>query len=155
MRATTRILTTLIAAAPLALIAGPAQSAPPGTRASFVVNTQFRQGPSPIVAATGPFTSCTSVIDRNGAGQQTGPRSILFTGEKQLLCGDFEVIVVYQATVNQASGRKTFGTWSVVSSTLPGVEFGGGRLTGDAARCELLAGSDGCILDTFTGQVFS
>jgi hypothetical protein len=32
-------------------------------------------------------------------------------------------------------------------------EHGGGRLVGDAARCELLPGSEGCILDTFTGHV--
>jgi hypothetical protein len=41
----------------------------------------------------------------------------------------------------------------VTDSTLTGVSFGGGRLTGDSARCEILAGSEGCILDTFTGVV--
>ncbi len=50
-------------------------------------------------------------------------------------------------------GRKTFGTWTILESTLPGVETGGGRLKGDSARCEILVGSQGCILDTLSGYV--
>jgi hypothetical protein len=121
---------------------------------SFVVNTQFRSGPSPIIAATGPLATCTTVTENEGAQAiPTGPRSLLFVGTKTLDCANGTVTIAYQATINTASGRKTFGTWSVVDSTLPGIAFGGGRLTGDSTRCELLAGSDGCILDTFTGRV--
>jgi hypothetical protein len=121
---------------------------------SFVVNTQFRSGPSPVVAATGPLSTCTTVTENEGAQAiPTGPRSLLFVGTKTLACANGTVTIAYQATINTASGRKTFGTWSVVDSTVPGVAFGGGRLTGDSARCQVLAGSDGCILDTFTGRV--
>jgi hypothetical protein len=131
-----------------------AANAAPSDATSFVVNTQFRPGPSPIVAATGALASCTTAEELPGSlGIQTGPRTILFVGTKELVCDGGTVTVAYQATLNQAGGRKTFGTWQVVDSTLPGVAFGGGRLTGDSARCELLGGSEGCILDTFTGRV--
>ena len=123
---------------------------------SFVVNTQIGLPTSPIVAATGPLSTCTTATEHAG-GQAipTGPRSLLFVGTKTLDCANGTVTIAYQATINTASGRKTFGTWSVVDSTLPGVEFGGGRVAGDNARCELLAGAEGCILDTFTGGVGS
>jgi hypothetical protein len=143
----------LLATAVAVALPGPAEAAH-SDDTSFVVNTQFRDGPSPIVAATGPLSTCISAEELPGSlAVQTGPRSILFAGIKRLVCAGGTVTVSYQATLNQASGRKTFGTWSVIDSTLPGVAFGGGRLTGDAARCEVLAGSEGCILDTFTGRV--
>ena len=51
------------------------------------------------------------------------------------------------------AGRKTFGDWWVVSSTLPGVTVGGGKLMGDSRGCEPVPGSDGCITDSFSGFV--
>jgi hypothetical protein len=69
------------------------------------------------------------------------------------VCAGGTVTIDYEAAVNLASGRKTFGTWTVIDSTLAGVSFGHGRLTGDSARCEILPGSEGCILDKFTGTV--
>ncbi|TWG97105.1 hypothetical protein L615_003900000280 [Nocardioides sp. J9] len=140
------------AAATAATVPLPAGAAP--DTEVFVVSTQFWDGPSPVVAATGPFAGCTSVQELDGAQAiQTGPNSVLFVGTKELDCADGTVTIAYEATINTRSGRKTFGTWSVVDSTLDGVAFGGGRLTGDAARCELLPGAEGCILDTFTGSV--
>jgi hypothetical protein len=149
------LATAVLAAAALVALPGGAEAAQDGST-SFVVNTQFRDGPSPIVAATGALAACTTAEELPGSlGIQTGPRTILFTGTKELDCNGGTVIIAYQATLNQQGGRKTFGTWQVQESNLPGVMFGGGRLTGDAARCELLAGSEGCILDTFTGRVFA
>ena len=131
-----------------------ASSAAQDSATYFVVNTQFRSTPSPIVAATGPLATCTTVKE-NAGGQAipTGPRSVLFVGTKTLRCATGTVTIAYEATSNTASGRKTFGTWSVVDSTLPGVAAGGGRVSGDSTQCQVLAGSSGCILDTFTGRV--
>lgn len=64
-----------------------------------------------------------------------------------------DVLISYEATSNVASGRRTSGTWQVIDSTLDGVESGGGQVKGDAARCTVGPGSDGCILDTFRGSV--
>jgi hypothetical protein len=41
----------------------------------------------------------------------------------------------------------------VVSSTLPGVTSGGGKLMGDSRGCMLVPGSQGCITDVFSGFV--
>jgi hypothetical protein len=150
----TRAAAGLVAAAGLLAAPGAAEAAP-DSRTTFVVNTQFWDEPSPIVSATGPLASCTSVQDEPGLATQTGPRTVLFSGVKTLNCAGGTVTITFEATLNFAAGRKTFGTWSVVDSTLPGVSFGGGRLTGDSTRCELLPGSEGCILDTFSGFVGS
>ena len=142
-----------VAAVAVVAVPGAAQAAQ-DSATSFVVNTQFRSGPSPILSATGPLATCTTATENEGSQAiPTGPRTVLFVGTKTLDCADGTVTIAYQATINNSSGRKTFGTWSVIDSTLPGVEYGGGRLVGDAARCELLPGSEGCILDTFTGHV--
>jgi hypothetical protein len=148
-----KLVVALLASAAAVVVPSGAHAAQ-SSATSFVVNTQFQPGPSPIISATGALSGCTSAEELPGSlGIQTGPRTIMFVGTKLLDCAGGTVTIAYQATLNQAAGRKTFGTWSVIDSTLPGFASGGGRLTGDAARCELLAGSDGCILDTFTGHV--
>lgn len=148
-----RATVVLALAATFAAPAAAAEAAQ-DSRATFVVNTQFRAEPSPIVEATGPFADCSTATENEGAlAIQTGPRTTLFTGTKTLDCDGGSVTIAYEATINDSATRKTFGTWTVIDSTLPGVAFGGGRLTGDARGCELLAGSEGCILDTFTGNV--
>lgn len=142
----------LMAACAFVTVPGNAQAAK-GTKASFTVNTQFSPDLSPIVAATGPFTACTTVTDLGGDAVDTGPNTVLFTGQKRLNCAGGTVVLAYEARLNLAAGRKTVGTWTVLESTLSGVEAGGGRLKGDSARCEVLPGSDGCILDVFSGHV--
>jgi hypothetical protein len=146
--------TSIVLLAASALVTSPSQAqAAKGIEASFTVSTQFSPDPSPIVAATGPFTACTTVTDLGGDAVDTGPNTVLFTGEKRLNCDGGTVVLAYEARLNLAAGRKTFGTWTILESTLAGVETGGGRLKGDAARCEILPGSEGCILDVFTGHV--
>ncbi len=78
----------------------------------------------------------------------------MFSGEKVLACGADEVVVHFDSTVNAKAGRKSFGDWYVVSSTLAGVAGGSGTVKGDSKSCTPVAGSFGCILDTFTGNVF-
>ena len=151
-RPLTKASIILLAASALVIVPSSAQAAK-GTKASFSVSTQFAPNPSPIVAATGPFTACTTVTDLGGDAVDTGPKTVLFTGEKRLNCDGGTVVLSYEARLNLAAGRKTFGTWTILESTLPGVEAGGGRLKGDAARCEILPGSEGCILDVFSGHV--
>ena len=142
----------LLAASALVTVPGGAQAAP-GTKASFTVSTQFSPDPSPIVAATGPFTACTTVTDLGGDAVDIGPNTVLFTGQKRLNCDGGTVVLSYEARLNLAAGRKTFGTWTILESTLSGVDTGGGRLKGDSARCEILPGSEGCILDVFSGNI--
>jgi hypothetical protein len=143
----------LLAASALVTVPAQAQAAT-GTKASFGVSTQFSPDPSPILTATGPFTACTTVTDLGGQAVDTGPNTVLFTGTKRLNCAGGTVVLSYEARFNTAAGRKTFGTWTILESTLPGVDAGGGRLKGDAARCEILPGSEGCILDVFSGRVW-
>jgi hypothetical protein len=142
----------LLAASALVTSPGAAHAAQ-GTKASFAVSTQFSPDPSVIVAATGPFTACTTVTDLGGDAVETGPNTVLFTGQKRLNCDGGAVVLSYEARLNLAAGRKTFGTWTILESTLSGVETGGGRLKGDSASCEVVAGSGGCILDVFSGYV--
>jgi hypothetical protein len=151
-RTLTKAFIVLLAASALVTLPGSALAAK-GTKASFTVSTQFSPEPSPILAATGPFTACTTVTDLGGDAADIGPNKVLFTGEKRLNCDGGTVVLAYEARLNLAAGRKTFGTWTILESTLAGVETGGGRLKGDAARCEILPGSEGCILDVFTGHV--
>ena len=151
-RPSTKAAVALLATSALVALPGHAQAAK-GTKASFVVSTQFSPDPSPILSATGPFTACTTVTDLGGDAVDTGPNTVLFSGQKRLNCDGGTVVLSYEARLNLAAGRKTFGTWTIVESTLPGVHAGGGRLKGDSARCELLPGSEGCILDVFSGHV--
>jgi hypothetical protein len=153
----TRYLPALTAALLCCAVAAspwPAQAAI-GAPTAFVVDTQFLDGPSAIVSATGSLASCTSVVTRDQVATPVGPSTVMFSGEKVLACGPDEVVVHFDSTVNARAGRKSFGDWYVISSTLTGVAGGSGTVKGDSKSCTPVAGSAGCILDTFTGAVFS
>ena len=143
--------TTALVVTPLVALAAPAEASG-HERVTFVVDTQFVNAPSDMTG-TGPLESCTQVLDLGGGGVPTGPNTVLFFGAKELQCAGGTVTIEYEATMNFRKGRRTSGTWWVVESTLPGVTGGGGQLKGDNERCTLEAGSEGCILDTFTGFV--
>jgi hypothetical protein len=154
-----RTASTVLALAAVAAVglSAPAQAA--GTRTSFTVDTQFVAGDSMIVAASGPLATCTSVSDASNEPQGRTHSQALFTGNKILHCGESTVVIGYEAFISfpapPASGGAftTHGKWWVEESDLPGVTSGGGTLMGDSRRCELAAGSEGCILDTFMGSV--
>jgi len=114
----------------------------------FVVDTQFQPGRSAIVEASGLFSACTGVRERDQTARVDGP--IRFTGEKRLSCAEgARVVVVYDVTFNPGTGR-TAGTWRVTASTLPGVQDGDvGVLVGDPGGCTALH-ADGCILERAT-----
>ena len=128
----------------------------PGARTVVVVDTQFVAGPSQVLEASGPLASCTEVVTLEGEGEQIKPNTVLFSGVKLFVCNGGTVTVSYEATLNLAAAERrparTSGTWTVVDSTLAGVASGGGVLKGDA-RCEPVAGAEGCIIDTFRGRV--
>jgi hypothetical protein len=138
----------------LGLVTATPASGAVGTSTSFVVDTQFVDGPSDIVSATGDLASCTEVLDLGGTITQVTRVKVQFSGEKVLACGAHEVVVHYDAQFNGEAGRRTFGDWYVVSSTLPGVQGGSGTLKGDNRTCTLEEGSEGCITDTFTGATY-
>ena len=119
----------------------------------FVVDTQFREGPSDIVSAGGAFADCTSVTDVNAGGEQIGPKRVLFFGDKIVQCGDDTVTIHYNATINLSSSKKTSGHWFVAESTVPGITEGSGTVRGDNRACVVAVDSGGCILDTFAGAV--
>ena len=125
-----------------------------GTPTTFVIDTQFAPAPSDIVSATGDLASCTQAVERNAVATQLTRNRVQFSGEKVLTCGSYEVVVHYDAELNAAAGRRTFGDWYVVSSTLPGVDGGSGTVKGDGRTCTPQEGSDGCITDTFTGATY-
>jgi len=125
-----------------------------GTPTTFVIDTQFVDGPSDIVSATGGLASCTEVVDLNGTATQITRTKVQFSGDKELSCGRYEVVIHYDAQMNGEAGRRTFGDWYVVSSSLPGVDGGSGTLKGDSRTCTLDEGSGGCITDTFTGATY-
>lgn len=152
MRATTISASPLLAITSLLLPAA-ASAAPDAERTVLVVDTQFREGASDVVSATGPLSGCHSVLDLESGAEQVGPVRTTFTGVKEIQCGGGSVVVGYEATLNFQADRKTSGTWWVIESTLPGVTSGGGTLKGDAARCEPEPGAEGCILDVFRGSV--
>ncbi|HUW16687.1 MAG TPA: hypothetical protein VMW94_06385 [Actinomycetes bacterium] len=131
---------------------GPAWGAS-GSKTSFTVDTQFLDAPSEIVAATGPLAACTAVESLSNEVAQTSPNRLEFSGQKVLICGEGQVLISYAARFNMPSGYRTFGTWTIVESTLPGVTTGGGTLKGDNRDCTLLPDSGGCILDEFVGTV--
>ena len=135
-----------------------------GTKTMFTVDTQFVDGPSDIVAASGPLSSCTQVSDLDGNADLRTHNQLVFTGVKLLSCGTASVTIGYQAFITlpafqnpnvlpAGGGFKTLGTWWVVSSTLAGVSSGGGTLMGDNRTCTLDPGSEGCITDLFRGMV--
>ena len=139
----------LAAAAATAAVAAPATAASPDY---FVVNTQFWGEPSPIVEAGGSFADCTSVTDLFNGAEQIAARKLLFFGDKRVDCADGSVVIHYVAEFNFVAARRTSGHWYVVESTVPGIGEGYGTVRGDSTACELLAGSEGCIRDTFAGN---
>jgi hypothetical protein len=145
------------AALVLTTLSVPAASGAPGTKTVVVVDTQFIDEPNQVLRASGPLASCTEVVDLEGDGVQISPNKVLFFGVKEFSCGGGSTVTVsYEATLNFVASEhrpgRTSGTWAVVDSTLEGVASGGGVLKGDA-RCEPVAGADGCIIDTFRGHV--
>ena len=148
----------VVALAVTGLALGVAAAAPAsgaiGTPTTFVIDTQFVDGPSDIVSATGGLASCTEVVDLNGTATQVTRTKVQFSGEKELSCGRYEVVIHYDAQLNGEAGRRTFGDWYIVSSNLPGVEGGSGTLKGDSRTCTPVEGSGGCITDTFTGATY-
>jgi hypothetical protein len=153
---TRRYVAAAVAAIGLTLAfasAAPA-SAAVGTPTTFVIDTQFVDGPTDIVSATGGLASCTEVVDLDATITQITRVKVQFSGEKELTCGRYEVVIHYDAQFNGEASRRTFGDWYVVSSTLPGVDGGSGTLKGDNRTCTLEEGSEGCITDTFTGATY-
>ena len=130
--------------------ATPAEAA--AARTTFVIDTQFISAPSAIVSATGPLSSCTSAVDLEGDGVQTGPRTVLFFGVKELQC---------------ARGPSRSPTRPPRTSPADAVRRAPGRSSTRPRRCRerrrtgqgrqrtvhVQAGADGCILDTFRGSV--
>jgi hypothetical protein len=120
----------------------------------FVVDTQFTGAPSTIVDAGGAFTGCTSVRDLGGTAEQTGPNQFTFTGTKRVSCAKGSYVIIDYVASTTAGGRRTSGDWWVVQSTLAGATQGGGTVRGDSTACTPRPGAGGCILDTFSGDVF-
>jgi len=122
---------------------------------TMAVNTQILTGlsDSPVLEASGPLASCTNVLDDGASVSHPDPDTDVFRGDKRVVCDGGEVVIEYEATMSRAAVGHTTGTWLIVSSTLSGVTGGNGQLVGDGDACETLAGSEGCILDMFTGTV--
>ena len=153
---TRRYVVAALAATGLAtgVAAAPPAAGAIGTPTTFVIDTQFVAGPSDIVSATGDLASCTEAQDLGGTATQITRNKVQFSGEKELTCGKYEVVIHYDAQLNGEAGRRNFGDWYVVSSSLPGVDGGSGTLKGDSRTCTLEEGSGGCITDTFTGATY-
>ena len=102
------LLCCAVAATPL-----PAHAAI-GTPTAFVVDTQFLDGPSTIVSATGALSTCTSVLTRDQVATPVGPSTVMFSGEKVLACGADEVVVHFDrpSTPRPAASRSATGTSS-------------------------------------------
>ncbi|WP_392543353.1 hypothetical protein [Oryzobacter telluris] len=139
----------------LATIAGSpvAQAASIPSVSSFTVVTSFLAPSSPIVAADGLWEGCTGVTDLGGYANQVSPSKVRFSGEKQVHCEGGDVVIHYDAEMNfrgpDSRDRRTFGTWSVVSSDEGApVVGGGGRVEGVNRGCQ------DCIVDTFSGRVY-
>ena len=124
-----------------------------GEPVSLVVNTQLWVSDSPVLDASGRLAGCTTVIDVGPSVSHPDPDTDVYRGEKRVICDGGEVIIQYEAAMSRAAIGHTTGTWMIVSSTLSGVTGGSGQLVGNGEECEMLAGSEGCILDTFTGTV--
>ena len=121
----------------------------------MVVNTQILTGlsDSPVLEATGPLAGCTNALDDGASVSHPDPDTDVFRGDKRVVCDGGEVVIEYDVTMSRAAFGHTTGTWVIISSTLSGVTGGSGQLVGNGDTCELLAGSEGCILDTYTGTV--
>jgi len=138
----------------LALVGAPPASAAIGTPTTFVLDTQFWDAPSTITSASGDLGSCTQATEREAVATQITRVKVQFSGEKALTCGEYEVVIHYDALLNVAAGHRTFGDWYVESSTLPTVLGGSGPIKGDSRTCTVQEGSGGCITDTFTGATY-
>lgn len=120
---------------------------------SFTVRTSFLTPTSPIIAADGLWAGCTTTEDLTNTANQVSPSKVQFSGEKRVHCEGGDVVIHYDAVMNfrgpDSRDRRTFGTWSVVSSEdgAP-VSGGGGRVEGVNRGCE------DCIVDTFSGRVY-
>ena len=121
-----------------------------GGGGGFVVDTQFWGDPSQVVSSSGPYAGCTDVVDLGGGGGETGVNQVTFSGEKLVSCGRDWALIHYDAALTWPAGRKTHGSWFTLEASSGRLEGLHGRLDGDSARCEVQAGSDGCILDRFT-----
>ena len=128
--------------------ASPATGAALPPKTSFTVVTSFVTDPSPIVAATGPWSDCTSVSSLSNVANQVSPSKVQFSGEKAVHCASGDVVIHYDAVTNVHGAPRTSGTWSVVSSTKPDIVGGAGTVVGEGAGCQ------DCIVDTFTGRVY-
>lgn len=146
------LIVTLTTVGATLVAAPPAVARPASSPDYFVVDTQFIEGAAnTIVDSGGSFAGCTTVLDLSGGGEQTGPRSQVFFGDKEVTCPDGTVTIHYVAERNGSGTRRTSGYWYVVDSTVPGISEGFGSVRGDAARCTPLPEAGGCILDTFAG----
>lgn len=137
--------------AALLVLGSPSAAAPVSEHSgTLVVNTVFNtSGQSPVLEATGVFAGCTSVTQLDSDNRFVRGTAV-FSGLKQINCPGGTVVVAYTATFDkQLPGAR--GSWRAVGGTgaYEGVS-GGGRLTGDDNSCDLM-GSDGCVLDTYTG----
>ena len=139
--------------AALLLPAPSAVAAPSGANSgTLIVNTLFDSTiDSPVVEAAGVFAGCTTVTDLD-SDIKFPIGTAVFSGTKQINCDDGTIIVAYTATPAKRVGG-THGSWRVIGGTgaFAGLT-GGGRLTGDSNACDPM-GTDGCILDTFTGTL--
>ena len=146
-------ITLSICFAALLVSIAPAAAAPGGPNSgSLIVNTVFDPTvDSPVVEASGVFTGCTSVTDLD-SDIKFPIGTAVFSGTKQINCDDGTITVAYTATPAKRQGG-THGSWRVIDGTgaYAGLT-GGGRLTGDSNACDPM-GTDGCILDTFTGNL--
>lgn len=144
---------TLASTGTTVLVAGPAGARPASSPDFFVVDTQFIEGAAnEIVDSGGSFEGCTTVSDLSGGGEQTGPNSVLFFGDKEVTCPTGTVVIHYVAELMGAGGHKTKGYWFVVESTVPSISEGFGSVRGDSAACTPSPEASGCILDTFAGN---
>lgn len=138
-------------AALLLLPTSSAAAAPVGPNAvTMVVNTLFDPTmDSVVVEATGGFSGCTTVTQLDQANKFV-PGTVVFSGLKQVNCAGGTIVLAYSATFDKTLPG-AHGDWRVVEGTGAYVGLsGGGRLTGDDNTCDPM-GTDGCVLDTYTG----
>jgi hypothetical protein len=143
---------TATALAAWTTVAAAAASAAPAED-YFVIDTQFIRAPSSIVDSGGAFAGCTSVRDLGGTAEPTPNGGFTFSGTKRISCAAGSFVLVEYVASTTAGGRRTSGEWWVVDSNLGGATSGGGTVRGDNTACVLRPGSNGCILDTFSGDV--
>lgn len=145
---------SLAAAAAVALMgvgAAPAHAGALPPVSTFVVVTSFAAG-SPIMKADGVWTGCTEGVDLYGVGSQISPTRVVFSGQKEVVCPDGNVVIQYSAVMNFASTDhsfgKTSGDWQSVESDNPWINGGAGTVRGTSRNC------DDCIVDTFSGRIY-